>query len=157
VSDTFLRLFAADPDHVPDAVTARRAKNAAEHLFPLSDEVQVEIYSRVTLIDCGENLTRVLCPRCGAEHSFQWWAEQMEILAHGEMWDSVDVDATMTVPCCGRAVTLRSLGYDWPMGVARFTVDVRNPEPWPDDDPQVTAKALGDALGIAMCGLWAHY
>jgi hypothetical protein len=44
------------------------------------------------------------------------------------------------------------------MDVARFTVDVRNPEPSPDDDdPQATARVLGDVLGIAMCGLWAHY
>jgi len=54
-------------------------------------------------------------------------------------------------------VTLRTLRYDWPVGFARFSVDVWSPAPWPDDDPDVSAKALADALQIEMRGLWAHY
>jgi hypothetical protein len=157
VSDTFLRLFAADPDYVPDPITTTRAKEVAEHLFPDADDVEVEVYPRVTLIDCGENLTVVTCPHCGAEHSFGWWADEMDRLAAGDLWDAVDVEATMTTPCCEGKVTLRTLQYNWPTGFARFSVDVRNPAPWPDQDPNISAKALGHALGVEMHALWAHY
>jgi hypothetical protein len=44
------------------------------------------------------------------------------------------------------------------MGFARFTVDIWNPSPWPqDDDPNKPATALADAVGVPLHGLWAHY
>ena len=58
----------------------------------------------------------------------------------------------------GSPVTLRTLICEWPMGFARFTVDIWNPSPWPqDDDPNKPATALADAVGVPLHGLWAHY
>ena len=45
--------------------------------------------------------------------------------------ENVDVDAFTPSPCCCEPVTLRSLIYDWPVGFARFTVDVWNPSRGP--------------------------
>jgi hypothetical protein len=157
VSDTVLRLHAADPDYRPDGPTLARVKRTAESMFPGADQIDVEVYPKVTLIDCGENLERIVCPHCGATISVEWWGDRMDELAV-RGWEHADVDASMFAPCCGRPVTLRSLIYDWPMGFACFTVDVWNPNPWPEaDDPNEPASALGDAVEVPFRGLWAHY
>jgi hypothetical protein len=157
VSDTILRLYAADPDYRADAETAVRAKRAAASMFPGADEIEVEVYPKVTLIDCGENLERIVCAHCGVTLSDEWWRARMDELAE-EGWEQADVDAATPSPCCGKPVTLRSLIYEWPMGFARFTVDVWNPSPWPQaNDPDKPAIALGEVLGVSLRGLWAHY
>ena len=56
VSDTILRFHAADPDFRADPVTTARARRVAEAMYPGADEIDIEVYERVTLIDCGENL-----------------------------------------------------------------------------------------------------
>lgn len=157
MSDTILRLYAADPDFRADSSTAARARRAAETMFPDADEIDVDVYEHLTLIDCGENLERITCPQCGAPISVEWWSDRMDELAAGG-WEQGDVDAPTRSPCCGGAVTVRSLNYEWPMGFARFSVDVWNPSPWPDgNDPVGAATALGDAIGVPLRGLWAHY
>jgi hypothetical protein len=157
VSDTILRLYASDPDYRADPPTAARAKDAAKLMFPGADQIDVEVYSNVTLIDCGENLERIVCPRCGATIAVDWWGARMDELAD-DAWEQADVDAPTPSPCCGEPVTVRSLIYHWPMGFARFTIDVWNPSPWPEDnDPNKPATALGEAIGVRLRGLWAHY
>ena len=110
----------------------------------------------MTLIDCGENLERIVCPHCGTTIALEWWGDWMDELA-GDGWEQADVDASSPSPCCGEAVTLRSLIYEWPMGFARFTVDVWNPDPWPEDDDAEKPATLGEMLGVSLRGLWAHY
>jgi hypothetical protein len=95
-------------------------------MFPDADEIDVDVYEHVTLIDCGENLERITCPQCGAPIFIEWWSDWMDELAAGG-WEQADVDAPTRSPCCGGAVTVRSLDYEWPMGFARFTVDVWHP------------------------------
>lgn len=126
-------------------------------MFPGADQIDVEVYPKVTLIDCGENLERIVCPRCGGTISVEWWGDRMDELAD-DAWEFADVDAPLPSPCCGSPVTLRTLIYEWPMGFARFTVDIWNPNPWPDDDdPNKPAAALAEAVGVPLQGLWAHY
>jgi hypothetical protein len=54
VSDSILRIHATDPDFQADDAAATRARDAADSLFPGADQIDIEIYPRVTLIDCGE-------------------------------------------------------------------------------------------------------
>jgi hypothetical protein len=157
VSDTILRLYASDPDYRADPPTVARAKDAAKLTFPGADQIDVEVYPNVTLIDCGENLERIVCPHCGATIGVDWWGDRLDELADNG-WETADVDAPARSPYCGQPVTLRSLIYDWPVGFARFTIDVWNPSPWPEsDDPNGPATALGEAVGVQLRGLWAHY
>jgi hypothetical protein len=150
VSDTILRLHAADPEFRADEPTAARARLAAKSLFPEADEIDVEVYEHVTLIDCGENLERILCPHCGATISVEWWTEWLDEFGPAGL-ELADVDASTPSPCCGKPVTLRSLIYDWPMGFARFTVDIWNPNPWPEgDDAATPAMVVGESIGVTL-------
>jgi hypothetical protein len=47
-------------------------------MFPAADQIDVEVYPKVTLIDCGENLERIVCPHCGATIAVEWWGARME-------------------------------------------------------------------------------
>ena len=57
VSDTVLRMYGSDPEFRPDDGVRQRAKRAAEALFPGADQIDIEVYPQVTLIDCGGNLS----------------------------------------------------------------------------------------------------
>ena len=66
VSDTILRLHAADPDY-RQMLRRRRVRDVPRSpCSPDADQIDVELYPNVTLIDCGENLRRIVCPQCGA-------------------------------------------------------------------------------------------
>lgn len=158
MGDSVLRVFPASPDYVPDEATAQAAQREASRLFPGASGIEVEVYPAVALIDCGENLELVACPDCHAELGVEWWQEQMDRLYDGALWDApgLDVETAFEVPCCRRTTTLPTLDYDWPMGFARFCVDVRNPSPWPAD-VELVAATLTEALGVPMRGIWAHY
>ena len=91
VSDSILRIHATDPEYQPDEYAAARARDAADSLFPGADQIDIEIYAQVTLIDCCENLDRITCPHCGATINNEWWAERLDDLAEGEGWELADL------------------------------------------------------------------
>jgi hypothetical protein len=144
------------PTFGPTTQRQRELGKPPTRCFPVRIRSTSKSIPRVTLIDCGENLERINCPRCGAAISDESWAERLDELAAGEGWELADVDAPLTAPCCQRDVTLRTLRYHWPVGFARFTVDIWNPEPRPDE-PTGPAQAVSQAIGVPMSGLWAHY
>lgn len=48
------------------------------------------------------------------------------------------------------------LRYEWPVGFARFVIDVWNPDPWPEELDTVTQR-LAASVGSPMRAIWAHY
>jgi hypothetical protein len=72
------------------------------------------------LIDAGSNTTRITGPRCGGD-LLEWFLDLIE-----EFSESIG-DRNVTGPCCGESVQLDTLGYDWPVGFARFEIYAMNP------------------------------
>ena len=60
------------------------------------EEVSGEFYDQVTLIDAGENTTRITCPRGGGDISLEWFLDLAE--EHGEGIGDRDV----AIPCSMR-------------------------------------------------------
>lgn len=83
--------------------------------------VGYKFYDRVTLIDAGENTTRIVCSRCDGDIDLDWFWDL--IGQHGESFDMLDV----TVPCCNAVASLDTLRYEWPVGFARFEMSAINP------------------------------
>jgi hypothetical protein len=88
----------------------RRPSNAhaaLPRLFADADQIDVAVYPKLMLIDCGANLTRITCPHCDAEIASEWWADRLDELAGGDWeladWELADVDAATPSPCCGAA------------------------------------------------------
>jgi hypothetical protein len=155
VSDSYIRLIPTDQLWQPEAEAAAAAAGYVAGLFAAPagrvDEVEVEFYDRVTLIDAGVNTSLVYCSRCGEEIGVDWFFDLL-----GEIGVSFD-DLDVKVPCCGAIVSLDSLRYDWPVGFARFEVSVMNPT---RDKYELDAAELADVaarLGHPVTQILAHY
>lgn len=154
MSDNYIRLIPADKNWQPAAEAATAAAAYVTGLFSGPDgdveEVVTEFFDQVTLIDAGENTTRVICPRCGGD-LLEWFFDLVE-----EFSESIG-DRNMTVPCCGESVQLDALGYDWPVGFARFEICAMNPSRAGYElDAGELARAAG-LLGHPVTQILAHY
>ncbi|MFG2364252.1 hypothetical protein ACGFY3_21775 [Streptomyces mirabilis] len=154
MSDDVLSVIPTDPYWQPERAAADRTAALVADLAPgLPEGVDVEIdvdwYDTPAVVDCGQNLMRIRCPRCAASIDTQWWGDLLE--THCE--DGFGTLA-IEVPCCGAATSLDALDYDWPCGFARFEIAVWNPERLWFSDEELTV--LGDALGHPVRQIRAH-
>ncbi|MEU0025071.1 zinc ribbon domain-containing protein [Streptomyces sp. NPDC006335] len=145
MSDTVYSVIPTDPHWLPDRDAGDRATALVTRLAPEDDggfdtEIETDWYDTVTAVDCGENLTRISCPACGAPIDPEWYRDLIE--AHG---DDGFATLAVTVPCCGAATSLDALEYDWPCGFARFEIAVWNPAREPFDERELAA--VGEVLG----------
>lgn len=154
VSDSYIRLIPTDQRWQPDPEAAAAAVRYVAQLFagPRDDvdEVKAEFYDRVTLIDAGGNTTRASCSDCGADIGVDWFFHLAE---QGEAFDSLDFE----VPCCGAVVALDSLGYDWPVGFARFEVCATNPTRATYELDAAELLAVAGILRHPVTQILAHY
>lgn len=150
MSDNYLRLIPKDPTWQPTVEAAQRCVAALSPLVPGADSVEAEFLEKVTFIDQGANLERVLCPACRVGLDLDWWSEEM-----ARSGDGAFSDLAVTTPCCSAATSLNDLGYEWPAGFASFEVAVLNPQRgWLEPDE---LSRLGDMLGRPLSQVMAHY
>ncbi|XVU23090.1 hypothetical protein ACQPZJ_38390 [Actinoplanes sp. CA-054009] len=139
MSDSYACVIPTDPTWQPEGEAAERAEDYVRSVFldpdGASQEITIEFYDRITVVDAGENLSRITCSNCGADIPLEWWAELAEE-SEGEF-----DDLAIVVPCCNAQVRLDSLGYDWPCGFARFEIAILNPV---RDDPRFTEDELAE-------------
>jgi hypothetical protein len=149
MADTFLRLIPEDPQLVPSATARERAAIILRRALPLAEDVANLVTQDVRFVDCGDNFERVACAYCGADLG-EWWTLAMELGHEGRFRD-----LRATTPCCGRRTTLNALAYSWPVGFARFTLEVLNPGL--DSLPDRIHQRLEDVLACRLRLIWAHY
>lgn len=154
MSDDVLSVIPTDPRWQPDRSVTERAAALAADLAPglpggAEAEIEVSWYDVMTPVDCGGNLQRIGCPRCGGSIDVEWWADLLE-----EHSDDGFADLAVEVPCCGAATSLDLLDYDWPCGFARFEIAVWNPErEWFGDEE---LAAFAGVLGHPVRQVRAH-
>lgn len=154
MSDTVYSVIPADPHWQPGRDAGDRAAALVLRLVPEDDggfdtEIEVDWYDTVTAVDCGQNLTRIGCPSCGAPIGHEWYGDLLD--AHD---DDGFVTLAVTVPCCGAATSLDALEYERPCGFARFEIAVWNPDREPFDEGELSA--IGEVLGHPVRQILAH-
>jgi hypothetical protein len=86
VSAGYIRLIPTDRNWQPAPEAAATVLVYLARLFSGPDdnveEVSYEFYDQVTLIDAGENTTRITCSRCAGDIGVRWFFGLME--EHGE-------------------------------------------------------------------------
>lgn len=132
-------LIPEEDSRTSDAI-ALRSEHPAYYRVLLKEDV--------VFIDNGANLERITCPCCGADVDLDWWSDAMD-RAHSNRFRDLDVET----PCCHRETELSALKYDWPVGFARFCIDIRSPGH--DIDPAHTQR-VGQALGCGVHRIWQH-
>ncbi|MEU8074810.1 hypothetical protein AB0B31_05120 [Catellatospora citrea] len=155
MSDSYIRLIPGDREWQPGPEAAAAAAAYVEGLFSDSADhveyVEYEFYDRVTLIDAGENTSRITCSRCEGDIDTGWFFDIAE--EHDEQFDSLDV----TVPCCAAVVALDTLRYDWPVGFARFEVSAMNATRAKYELDAQELAVVADILGHPVRQILAHY
>jgi len=110
----------------------------------------VIFHDRITAVDAGDNLVRIVCPRCGNDIALSWYGDLLEHA--GAEFDDLDT----TVPCCPGTIALDSLHYDQPCGLARFEIAIANPvRPAPELSPTELATNAA-VLGHPVRQILAH-
>jgi hypothetical protein len=123
MSDHFIIVVPRDPRLVPTDEVRRRVVLVLNRIASSAENVTAEVSPQVQFFDCGQNFERVLCPRCSAEISIDWWQERMN-----DDYDGIGfrLDSYETL-CCAKSANLNELIYDWPQAFGRFSWTVQNP------------------------------
>ncbi len=122
MSDNYLTVIPVDPYWQPSKGAADRAAARLSGMLPDDDArrgLEAKWHDSVEVILCGNNLEKISCPHCGVELTTGWWAE-----AVSDRYDVSFPTLMVMVPCCGVETSLNELVYDWPMGFARFRIEV---------------------------------
>jgi len=122
MSDSWIIIIPESPDFVPTQDAQQHAVALFWRIAPESEEVKAETTATLRLIDCGENLSQIVCPVCDKELDIYWWQDRMQ-----EEADSGYTLRAMDLPCCHARVSADQLKYDWPQGFSRFSVEAMNP------------------------------
>jgi hypothetical protein len=155
MSDSYIRVIPTDPAWQPTADAAEAAVEYVAGLFagPGDDVETVEatFHERITLIDAGEYMEDVFCPRCETSLGLDWFWGVLRARTGGRMVDIPTAeDLSVTVPCCGSALTLPGLRFEAPVGFARFEVcavnGYRDTGDLSDDELSTAGAALGHAV-----------
>ncbi|BFM48756.1 hypothetical protein [Marinomonas sp. THO17] len=161
MSDNYLKLIPFDMNFVPDERSHQEAINYLEQLTPGGGEVEIEVYSKVTFIDQGQNLEEIICPSCEASLKNDPFSEEEsdceklfcqidEQSENGELEESL-----IKMPCCNAAVKTTDLEFKWPAGFSKFELSALNPDIEPLSKEQIAA--LSKILGCELREIWAHY
>jgi hypothetical protein len=123
VSDQYICIIPKDPLFVPGS--AAELEEAMRGMMTDAEEIAVEVDPVIRFRDCGENFASVHCPQCRAEIAVPEWQDMMDA-------DLIDEERGfalrgVTMSCCGRALTLNDLDYDFAQGFSRFMISAMNP------------------------------
>jgi hypothetical protein len=152
VGDNWLTVIPTDPHRQPGREAADRAAAVLSGMLPddrARRGVRAVWHDTVELVDCGGNLERISCPRCGRGIAVDRWVEAVSQCYRGGFSTLL-----VAVPCCGAETSLNELVYDWPMGFARFRIEVARPDRgWLSDEE---LAAVSGALGHPLRQILVH-
>ncbi|MFC9077893.1 hypothetical protein ACFTY7_12815 [Streptomyces sp. NPDC057062] len=152
MSDSYLTVIATDPYWQPRRDAADRAAAVLSGMLPDDDArrgLQAMWHDDVEVVVCGASLEKISCPHGAAHVSSHWWAQAVSARC-----DEGFSTLLVVVPCCEVQTSLNELVYDWPMGFARFRIEVLYPNrAW------LTGEELArvaDALGHPVRQILIH-
>ena len=104
----------------------KHAEAAVEALKKLveADEITFRQSDLPEFVSCGEDLTEIRCPRCGALLNPDWWGEKMDAMSAADHFFILEQD----LPCCGKTVSFNQLRYHAPCGFSCLEFTIRNPK-----------------------------
>lgn len=143
MSDHIVRIIPCDPFYMPPEQELNAAKAYLEaHIR--SDGINISVKASPVFVDCGSNLSKISCPKCGEELDIGWWQGAMSKAFEGEF-----MVLNAVAPCCGASVSLNELCYYFPCGFARARIEIYNPaQPIEGQILAPVQKILGTELRV---------
>lgn len=145
MSDDYLLILPATPEHVPEPGQQALAMAVAIGLTATRDGVEMQERETATFLDCGANFDAVRCPACEIDlHVDGWWGDRMAE-AHAEDF----ADLRLTTPCCHIRTSLNDLTYVQTQGFARWWLELFNrSKPLNPSELRKMEKAVGHPIRV---------
>lgn len=151
MSDASLRLIPVHPWYVPAEPDVARARAFLAQRFHGAQALIVTVHEKPQFIDGGSNFGEIWCPETGQPLSLEWWQGAMD-----GAWDEDGFGTLEAVlPTTGNRVSLNDLCYEWPVGFARFVLEVEADAHRHDMDC-IDLRRLGCLLRTSMRIIWRH-
>ena len=169
MSTRVLKIIPTDQDYVPSAEQQASAVGVFREMVRYG-EIEATVYEDLEFIDAGQYCEAVLCPSCGNRVNVtpfggtelaQDWYRDLDQAITARTTPIRQFQTTM--PCCGASVSLTSLQFDMPAGIARFELCAVDPDIVTDVKGGVTTLSaeqlskLETALGCQLKQIEARY
>jgi hypothetical protein len=149
VSNGWILIIPRDPTYEPSDMAATRTHRYLIEQLPEAEEVLVERYDGIEFVHAGPNLDRLWCPLCQAELTVDWYYSCVG-RAHKEQYRELAVE----MPCCKGTGNLNDLGWNFPVGFARFALSARDPNVL--DLTKAQMLELERLLETPITRIWRH-
>src|SRR5215510_8961239 len=169
MSERVLKIIPTDQEYVPTAEQQANALGVFREMVRYG-EIEATVYDDLEFIDPGQYGEAVLCSSCGnrinvtpfggTELAQQWYRNLDEAITART---TPIRQFQTTMPCCGASVSLTSLQFDMPAGIARFELCAVDPDIESDVKGGVTTLSaeqlhkLETALGCQLKQIEARY
>src|SRR5262245_42311784 len=169
MSERVLKIIPADQHYVPSAEQQAKAVAVFREMVPFG-EIETRAYDDLEFIDQGQYCEAVLCPSCGnrvivtafggTELAQDWYRNLNETITDRT---TPILEFKTTLPCCGASLSLTSLQFDMPAGIARFELFATDPYIESDVKGGVTSLSaeplnkLEAAMGCKLKQIEARY
>lgn len=129
----------------------KNAEAAVEMLKQLveADEITFRQSEKPEFVDCGDQLSEIRCPRCGALIPQDWWNARMDEMNQADHFLVLEQD----MPCCGKKVSFNHLHYDAPCGFSCLEFTIRNPR---GEIGQEMIENLSERFGLLFRKVECH-
>jgi hypothetical protein len=159
----------ADPLYLPDEAARAATLSFFQEVSPLPNangDYYFRVYDQVQLIDCGEGLDAVVCPKCCKRLKISGPPDEAE---YGTWWKdgfNLPLDlasAQLTMPCCEARIRFLDLKFDGACAFARFAVGALEPSDsdyWEDEDrpygflKKSTLDQFEKIMGCGVIQIW---
>ena len=133
MSESVLKIIPTDQDYVPSTEQQAHAVAVFRAMVPYG-AIEAKVYDDLEFIDQGQYCEAVVCSSCstrvavtpfgGADLALDWYHDFVAAIV-ARTTPILEFETTM--PCCGASVSLTSLRFDMPAGIARFELCATDP------------------------------
>lgn len=137
-SSSHIRIFPKNPEINLQREIAISLINFLSKEFS-NKELNIELDSTISFVDCGQGFEKVDCPNCGKEISMEFWQESMDKASQKKF-----IDLTITTCCCQCLTDLNSLKYHSDCGFAKSLITIIGP-----DSKIIESQLLSDLKSLS--------
>ena len=150
MSDNILKLITASPTYMPNDYSIEEALTYLRQHVQSAESIIAIKSDSPRFIDQGANFEKIICPNCTSLIDMTWWQDAMD-----KAYKTGFKDLTIKTPCCGTETSLNELGYYWPAGFARLSIEIRNPAR--EDIATEIVEKVEMILATRIKKIWAYY
>ncbi len=142
MSDSLIIVIPRSPSFEPTVEAARNSRRYLKEQLP-GVLTGIRFCRDTTFMHAGVALDRIWCPLCEASLTHEWFYAAVDVASRSRFRE-----LGVEMPCCRRLGNLNELGWNAPVGFAKFDLYAVNASV-----PDLTLKQAMDVERILGCGI----